>query len=1044
MSFRKEINTYQEGLKDLADTGGLFVERDTERLFANLLGDISKKNGYFIRSDYRHTTESNTEIRFDTAVFTGVGIVYGIHEAKKHDVDLETAIEEKKSAGYPFYNIIFENSHQVILFQNGKQYNGAVEVEDKKAFEALLEKFFSYTSKDIQEYNRSQAEFFEHIPDLIKEIRLYLDEADKDSKYKEKIQQFENVLKKAINPNITRFETREIIVQHLLTIDIFNSVFSEFDFAKYNPVAQEINELTSSVLNQGIQRKFLNRVEGYLSIVKKTAQNIRDFSLKKQFLINFYEQFYKAYNPKGADRLGIVYTPEPVVKFMIESTDYLLDKHFGKSLVDRGVDILDPATGTGTYICALLEYLFDQKKGKEHITKVKNKYKHEIWANEISILPYYIASLTIERIYSEKTDGEYETFEGIIYQDTLDNITYKDRPDSYSNTEQPADGLFADISEANLERREKLDKKKISVIIGNPPYNANQQNENDNNKNREYPVIDKRIKETYIKESTAQKTKLFDMYARFIRWASDRVGDEGMIAFITNNSFIDSRTFDGFRKIVAKEFNNIYIINLDGDVRKNTKLSGTKNNVFGIQTGVAISFLIKTGKAKKAEIKYHYATHPMATKEEKYDFLAQNAIADIKFEKITPNEKGYWLDVVDSDFEDFIPTVNKDKAVKSIFEMSCLGVATNRDSWVYDFAEDNLIAKTKFFIESYNKLLETYRGKKSKDAAFYSPEIKWSRDLRERQFLRDHSIHAYSKNKIQIALYRPFCRMFQYAEQKMNDVLTGQHYAMFGQALDKSNLAISFSGLSSSRDFQSLVHNSLISLDFLEKTNTFALYGYQEKIRRDNITDWALEQFQKYYKAPKLTKLDIFHYVYAVLNKPDYVEKYKVELTRDYPRIPFYKNFHEMAALGKELMQMHIEFEKVEKHKAIKLVEDKAKKSKNELQRVTPIMKIDKGDHSTVHLDAETRLEGIPIEAYNYKLGLRSPIEWVLDQHQLARPSEKEKQNYGVIFEKFNTPENELRRYETISRPLLIDLIPRLATLSLKTLEIRGKLQGLQ
>jgi predicted helicase len=221
------------------------------------------------------------------------------------------------------------------------------------------------------------------------------------------------------------------------------------------------------------------------------------------------------------------------------------------------------------------------------------------------------------------------------------------------------------------------------------------------------------------------------------------------------------------------------------------------------------------------------------------------------------------------------------------------------------------------------------------------------------------------------------------------------------------------------------------------------IWNYATGSRRDNITDWALEQFEKYYKDKKITKFDIFHYVYAVLNKPDYVEKYKVELTRDYPRIPFYKNFHEMTALGKELMQMHIEFEKVEKHKSVKLVEEKTKKNKNQLQKMTPIMKVDKSNRSTVHLDDETRLEGIPVEAYNYKLGLRSPIEWVLDQHQLARPSEKEKLNYGVIFEKFNTPENELKRYETISRPLLIDLIPRLATLSLKTLAIREKLRGL-
>lgn len=592
------------------------------------------------------------------------------------------------------------------------------------------------------------------------------------------------------------------------------------------------------------------------------------------------------------------------------------------------------------------------------------------------------------------------------------------------------------------------------MIIGNPPYNANQQNENDNNKNREYPVIDKRIKETYIKESTAQKTKLFDMYARFIRWASDRVGDEGMIAFITNNSFIDSRTFDGFRKVVGKEFNNIYVINLDGDVRKNTKLSGTKNNVFGIQTGVAISFFIKTGKARKTDIKYHYATHAMATKEEKYDFLEQNAIADVKFEKITPNEKGYWLDVVDSDFEDFMPTVSKDKAIKSIFEMSCLGVATNRDSWVYDFSENTLAEKAKYFIATYNELLSGKSKKAQEDT-----RIKWSATLTN-SFQGNNAMGKFNEANLKTSAYRPFTKLYYHAEKKMSDRLTENHYSSFGPQLDKANIILIVSG-NGSRDISTLATNMLAELQFIQMNpNGFPLYSYDQNTRRDNITDWALEQFQNFYSPRSLsaaegrgastalshraiTKLSIFHYVYAVLNKPDYVEKYKVELTRDYPRIPFYKNFHEMAALGKELMQMHIEFEKVEKHKAIKLVEEKAKKSRNELQRVTPIMKIDKGDRSTVHLDAETRLEGIPVEVYEYKLGLRSPIEWVLDQHQLARPSEKEKQNYGVIFEKFNTPENELKRYETISRPLLIDLIPRLATLSLKTIEIRGKLKSL-
>ena len=607
MSISKSINEYHKGLERLDKTVGLFHERDTERLFANLLGSISKENNYFTRSDSPYTTDSNTKIRLDTAVYTGVGIVFGIHEAKKHDIDLNRAIEEKRDVRYPFFNIIFENSQQAVLFQDGERYNDFVDVKDKKAFTSLLDKFFSYTSREIQEYNASQQAFFKQIPDLIKRIRDFFDKARGNEKYKENIEKFETLLKKTINSKISRFETREIIVQHFLTIDIFSSVFSEFDFEKYNPIAQELEKITRTIFDQIFGRYFLKSIQQYLNVVKKTAVNIQDFGIKKQFLINFYEQFYKVYNPKAADRLGVVYTPEPVVKFMIRNTDELLKKHFNKNLSDENVNIIDPATGTGTFVYYLLEYLFEQKKSKAHQEKIKKKYQKDIHANEVSILPYYIASLAIEKVYHQYT-GDHHVFEGIVYQDTLDNLFYKGH--NYKDI-QEKDVLFQSISQENIARQDRQNNKKMTVIIGNPPYNANQQNENENNKNKEYPIIDKKIKDTYVKQSTARKTKVYDMYARFIRWASDRIQDNGIVAFITNNSFINSRSYDGFRIVTSKEFNYIYVVDCKGDLNRDK--ADPKHRIFGDRSknGISIVFFVKTkdrGK-KKAKIQY---IHPFS------------------------------------------------------------------------------------------------------------------------------------------------------------------------------------------------------------------------------------------------------------------------------------------------------------------------------------------------------------------------------------------------------------------------------------------------
>jgi len=419
------------------------------------------------------------------------------------------------------------------------------------------------------------------------------------------------------------------------TEEIFSKVFGEDDFHRQNNIAKELYTLEATFFTGNVKKQTLRGLDPYYAAIRAAAAQIASHQEKQTFLKVIYENFYKVYNPKAADRLGVVYTPNEIVRFMIESADWLCEKNFGRNLIDRDVEILDPATGTGTFVCELLEHFRGQP------AKLKHKYKEELHANEVAILPYYVANLNIEATYAAIT-GEYADFPNLCFVDTLDNVAGLRKYSGYQHD------LFGSLSEENVERIRRQNRRKISVIIGNPPYNANQLNENENNKNREYPDIDKRIKETYIAASTAQKTKLYDMYARFFRWASDRLAENGVLAFISNRSFIDTRTFDGFRAVVSREFNEVWVVDLGGDVRSNPKLSGTRHNVFGIQTGVAISFLVKRHKAQGCRI--FYVRRPeFETREDKIAFLGNAEISELEFEELQPDARHNWINLTQND-----------------------------------------------------------------------------------------------------------------------------------------------------------------------------------------------------------------------------------------------------------------------------------------------------------------------------------------------------------------------------------------------------------
>jgi predicted helicase len=1007
------INQYYKDLENCIDAGGSKKESSIRVYFQNLLHEYCKKKDLYMVAELHFKTITGKKKYPDGTIKDALRLDWGYWESKDQYDDLDKEIQAKFDIGYPRDNILFEDSQTAVLFQAGQEV-ARVPMNDPDQLDKILNMLIDYERNEVTDFRTAIEKFKEEIPQVAEALRELIKDQKDNQKYISARNDFLELCRETINPDIVVEDVREMIVQHILTEDIFNTIFDEVQFHRENNIARELEAVIFTFFHHDTKKNFKARIHHYYAIIKAAASNIADHKEKQKFLKIIYENFYKAYNPAGADRLGVVYTPNEIVKFMIESTDYLCYEHFGKMLHDKNVEILDPATGTGTYITELIDYI--TKPNLEY------KYKNEIHANEVSILPYYIANLNIEYAYNQKM-GEYAEFKNICFVDTLDNM-------AFAKMGQQTDA-FASFSNENKERIIRQNEKKISVIIGNPPYNANQMNENDNNKNREYPEIDKRIKDTFIRNSTAQKTKVYDMYSRFYRWAMDRIDHEGILALITNRSFINSRTFDGFRKSVQDEYDHIYIIDTQSDVRANPKIAGTTHNVFGIQTGVAIAFMIKkTEKTKHCRINYYTMTDEMR-KEEKLDWLSEHKFRDIPFENIRPDKKHNWIDIPDNDFEELLAVCSKvvkaKKSKEAIFENYQNGIKTNRDEWVYDHSSISLERKIKFFSEIYNDEVRKYSSFKSIPEInnLLDLSIKWSRDLKN-ELLKDRIIDN-NHNQIINALFRPYSPKYYYTNHIMSDVLTENHFHIYGRDFDKSNRVILFAGTASTQGFQLLASDKVTDYHFTGDSQCLPLYRYDaDGKRHDNITDWGLEQFRTHYAGVELSKEDIFHYTYAVLHCPEYRSKYELNLKREFPRLPYYEDFHRWAAWGLELMDLHIGFEEVEpyplKRTDSKWTLDHAPKAK---------LKADKA-RGLIVLDEITELSGIPTQAWEYKLGNRSAMEWILDQYKEKKPRDP------TIREKFNT--YKFADY----KDKVIDLLGRVCRVSIETIRILGEMKDKQ
>ncbi|MBZ5705136.1 MAG: N-6 DNA methylase [Acidobacteriia bacterium] len=996
-------------------------EAQVSDAFAKLLTDCGRK----LHLTFIHQfpiQRAKSRVIVDGALLDTFHLAHGYWEAKDEKDDLDHEIKAKLDKGYPRDNIIFQAPERAVLYQAGARIADQ-DISKPDYLAQIVNQFFDYKADYIQEWEQAVSEFSERIPELAAAVKKIIDEERRrNPAFVRSFDDFYALCRQAINPNLSEDAVERMLIQHLLTERIFERIFDNPDFTRRNVVAAEIEKVIVELTKRAFNRnEFLRPLDRFYKAIEVSAENTTGFSEKQAFLNTVYERFFQGYSPKEADTHGIVYTPQPIVNFMVRSVEEILQEEFGRSLGDKGVHILDPFVGTGNFIVNIMD--------KIKTTDLPYKYENELHCNEVMLLPYYIASMNIEHAYFDRT-GEYKAFPGICLVDTFE----------LAEAEQASLGF---MNEENAQRVKRQKGSPIFVVIGNPPYNAGQVDETDNNKNRKYPVIDRRVSETYGRDSKATLLrKLQDPYLKAIRWATDRIGIEGIVCFVTNNSFIDDRSLDGVRASLGWDFEEMYVLDLGGNVRKNPKLSGTTHNVFGIQVGVSVNiFVRRAGGPKDVCCPIHYASvGPSWRKEQKYDFLTSTgAIGGVAWRELQPDEAHTWMtEGICQDFGTHIALVAKGS--ETIFALSSLGVSTNRDSVVYAFDERTLEERVRAFVDDYDVEVARYQQAgepENIDEFLQKSEMKWSESLKAK--LSRGTLARYSNDSIRSALYRPYSKMFLYYDAVLNDRPAQYRHIIPTPSNTDVNRAICITGPGSEKPFLSLMAAATVDLHLVGPgcgTQVFPFYTYAEDgaDRRENITDWALEQFRVRYRDRSITKWDIFHYIYAVLHHPDYRQRYAANLRRELPRIPFASAssaspvvkdsdlFKALAKAGQRLAEIHVHYEQQPEYPLTK-----REKAGEKLDYRVTKTKLSKDKTSLIYNQFLT-LSGIPKETYEYRLGNRSALEWVIDQYQVSTDKRS-----GITNDP-NRPDDP---------QYILRLIGQVVTVSLETVKIVAALPSL-
>ena len=974
--------------------------------FDTLLHACAKQINATLVPQYQMRAPTGNRIVIDGVVLDEYGLPFAYWEAKDTDDDLLKAVEDKRDAGYPLDNILFQNPQRAILYQNG-QVALDLDITEPARLIAVLQYLFSYVPPALDNWQTAVTDFRKHVPDLANKLKELIEQRhETDPTFKKAFADFYETCRTSINSELSQDAVEEMLIQHILTERIFRTVFNRSDFTGRNIIAIEIEKVSAALMRHAMSRDvFLEPLDRFYIAIEQAATLCRDFSQKQHFLNTFYEKFFQGFSEDVADTHGIVYTPQPIVDFMVRSVEHILEAEFGRSLSDTGVHIIDPFVGTGNFIVRLMQDI----QG----TALAEKYCHELHCNEVMLLPYYIASLNIEQEFYQRT-GEYLPFEGIALADTFELL------------EQQQGELF---TQENTERVKRQKAADMFVVIGNPPYNAWQVNDSDNNRNRKYPTMDARIVDTYAADSKATlKNALYDPYVKAIRWASDRIGVEGVVAFITNNGFLDGLAFDGMRKHLSENFDAIYILDLGGNARKGLKVSNA--NVFGIRVGVSISLFVKNKQhsSEKPSI-FYYRTDDLWNKERKFNFLDEHQhIGNVEWNPIQPNKQHIWLtEGLHPEFDTFIPMgtkkakARKGTAANVIFKTYCRGVVTNRDAWVYNFNRNALSDNIRGMIRTYNAEVDRWQRREDQrvdvnDFVVYDDkEIKWDRELR--QHLQRGRYAEWTENKVRNSLYRPFTKSNLFFDRVLNNCVY-LFPSFFPTPETESENRVIWLKVGKEVPMFALMANQIPDLLPQSGSQCFPFYTYDEDgaNRQENITNWALAEFRTHYGDDAITKWDIFHYTYALLHHPVYRGKYEKNLKRDLPHIPFAEDFWGFAKAGVELADLHVNYESFPKYEGLKYIEVEGVPVDWRVEK----MRLSK-DKTQLKYNNFLTLDGIPAEVFEYRLGNRSALEWVVDQYRV-----KVDKRSGIV----NVPNRaDAPRY-------IVDLIGRVIHVSLRTVEI--------
>lgn len=876
-----------------------------------------------------------------------------------------------------------------------------------------------------------------------------------EPKARREFDRFLKGLHKDINPSVSEPQAVEMLAQHIITQPVFEALFDSYAFTANNPISKAMSKIVT-LLNEKIDEADRKSLDAFYRSVRKRAEGIDNAEAKQKIVVELYDKFFTTAFPKVKEQLGIVYTPVEVVDFIIHSVEHVLNEQFGRSLNDRNVKIIDPFTGTGTFITRLLQ------SGIIH--DIEYKYKNEIFANEIVLLAYYIASVNIENVYHDllqQTDS-YTAFPGICLTDTFQLGEQMYAKKKGLDRQKEVDGFETPFVENNKRVQRQLDSP-ITVIIGNPPYSAGQKSANDNAQNQHYPLLESQIERQYTIGSKASSVKaVYDSYIKAFRYATDRLDNKGIIAFVSNGAWLDNNGFDSFRKSIEQEFAEIFVFNLRGNQRTSGELSrreGGKIFGSGSRTPVSITLLVKKPHEGNAVIHYHDIGDYL-TREQKLDIIRkEHSIASLQMVTLHPNEHGDWISQRKDIFSSYIPIEPVDKfgiSEKSYFCTHSLGVATGRDSWAYNYSFKALVKNVQRMIGNYNDELKKKNDDNGYETVFDDTLISWNRNLI--QLFQKKAKMEHDSSKYYRALYRPFCRHNLYFERDFN-AMQYQNNKLH-PSNDSNNIAISVSGVGGTKDFSCLIIDSICDLSLIASGQCFPLYWYEENkgaqgnlfedeqskyIRHDAITDFILKRAREQY-GDKVKKEDIFYYVYGFLHCPAYRETFANDLKKMLPRLPLVEkadDFWAFSHAGCELAELHLNYEQVPASKEVvvdwhnMLPGMMDADTPEKLYRVTQMRfgrsasaGVNGGkDKSVIEYNQFITLRNIPLRAYDYVVNGKSAIEWIMERY-----CDKVDKKSGI--------RNDANQWgiEHGNPKYPFELLQSIITLSLKTLDIIEKL----